>query len=121
VLVAVLLLACGKRITDEPAPTGCVAILFEVENEVGQTQLDAIEDFARGLRGEKPYPEISFEMAKGIGGTTVFRATRKTGVDIQALKSDTESWLINKPHMGVVVRAISDTGEVETLWSGNRP
>ena len=96
IVVVGLLFGCGKRITDEPPPKGCVSIVFVVDKSLGGVQLDEVENFARGLRGEKPYPEVSFEMGKGVSGSTAFRVTRKLGVDVDALRSESEAWLTRK-------------------------
>lgn len=97
----VFLCGCRTRTVDAPPPKGCGAIVFLVDESLSSAHLDEIENFARSLSGEKPYPEVSFEKGKGISGKTAFRVTRKTSANLIALKSESELW-VNRKYPGRV-------------------
>jgi len=91
---AVLLVNCGESISEEAPPPGCFALVFYVERDAPDRTLRATEAYARGIRGENPYPEDSFAMAKGVSGATVYRSTRKkAGVNPEAVVAEARDWL----------------------------
>lgn len=92
-LCIALQFSCGENIRDSQPTAGRTAIVFEFDSSMNADKADLLEQFARGTNGDKAHQEISFQTAKGIRGSTVFRATRVSeSFDEVTFRTNLSAW-----------------------------